>query len=158
MNIKTREAKVTDFHQMIEIYKELDEIHTLEHPEMFIEPEGDVRPLEYIQDQVDADDKYLVLAELNNQIIGFAECVVMESSSFPVLKKRKWVELNSLVVLKEYQSKGVGKILLNCVTKWSREKGINRIELKVFTFNSSASEFYFKAGFKTLYSKMYLDY
>lgn len=157
MNIETREAKVTDFHQMLKIYKELDDIHRLEYPEIFIEPEGDVRPLEYIQNQIEVDDKYLVLAELDNQIIGFAECVVMESSTFPVLKKRQWVELNSLVVLKEYQSKGVGKILFNCVTNWSRKKGINRIELKVFNFNSIAREFYSKAGFKTIYSKMYLD-
>ena len=157
MNIDTREAKVTDFHQMLEIYKELDEIHRVEYPEIFIEPEGGPRPLEYIQDQIEDDDKYLVLAELDSLIIGFAECAVMESSTFPVMKKRKWVELNSIVVLKDYQSKGVGKILLNCVSEWSRKKEINRIELKVFNFNSSASEFYLKADFKTMYSKMYLE-
>lgn len=157
MHIDTREAKVTDFHQMLEIYKELDEIHRVEHPEIFIEPEGDARPLEYIKDQIEDDNKYLVLAELDYLIIGFAECVIMESSTFPVMKKRKWVELNSLVVLKDYQSRGVGKILLNCVSEWSKKNGINRIELKVFNFNLIASEFYSKAGFKTMYSKMYLE-
>ncbi|SFA81546.1 MULTISPECIES: GNAT family N-acetyltransferase [unclassified Bacillus (in: firmicutes)] len=157
MKIETREAKVKDFHQMLEIYKELDEIHRLEHPDIFIEPEGDARPLEYIQNQIEDDDKYLVVAELDNLIVGFVECVVMESSTFPVMKKRKWVELNSLVVLKSFQSKGIGKMLLDCVVEWSNKKRINRIELKVFNFNTSAREFYSKAGFKNIYSKLYLD-
>ncbi|OZM58690.1 GNAT family N-acetyltransferase [Lottiidibacillus patelloidae] len=157
MDIKLRKANITDFHQMLKIYKELDEMHRVEYPDIFIEPEGEARPLEYIEKQIEDDDKYLIVAETDKQIVGFVECVVMESSSFPVIKKRKWVELNSLVVLKEYQGIGVGKMLLESVIKWSNEKRINRIELKVFTFNSSAKDFYSKAGFKDIFSRMYLD-
>lgn len=157
MKIETRKANVNDYHQMLEIYKELDEIHRLEYPEIFIEPEGEARPLEYIQNQIEDDDKYLVVAVLDHLIVGFVECAVMESSTFPVMRKRKWIELNSLVVLKDYQSKGIGKMLLDCVVKWSYKKRINRIELKVFNFNTGASEFYSKAGFKNIYSKLYLD-
>lgn len=157
MDIKIRKAKITDFQQMLEIYKELDEMHRIEHPELFIEPEGEARPLEYIQKQIGDEDKYLVVAETANQIVGFAECVVMESSSFPVIKKRKWVELNSLVVMKGWQGKGIGKMLLESVVTWSSEKKISRVELKVFTFNSDAERFYVNAGFKNLYSRMYLE-
>lgn len=158
MNIKLREAIVSDFNQMLKIYDELDEMHRVEHPTIFIKPEGDARPLEYIQNLIEDENKYLVIAEVDDQLIGFAECAVLESSTFPVVRKRKWVELNSLVVSKNYQGKGIGKKLLNEVTKWSKEKEINRMELKVFSFNTSADEFYKKAGFKDLYSKMYLDY
>jgi diamine N-acetyltransferase len=158
MDIMIRKARITDFQQMIGIYIELDEIHRLEYPELFIEPEGEARPLDYIQKQIDDEDKFLVVAEIANHIIGFAECVVMESSTFPVIKKRKWVELNSLVVLKAYQGKGIGKRLLDRIVKWSSEKGIYRIELKVFTFNSSAKEFYTKEGFFDLYNRMYIEF
>jgi diamine N-acetyltransferase len=158
MDIKIRKARITDFQQMIDIYKELDEIHRLEHPELFIEPEGEARPLEYIQKQIDDEGNFLVVAEIANHLVGFAECAVMESSTFPVIKKRKWVELNSLVVLKAYQGKGIGKRLLDRIVKWGIEKGINRIELKVFTFNSSAKDFYAKEGFIDLYNRMYIEY
>jgi diamine N-acetyltransferase len=88
MNIHIREAEVLDFQQMLKIYKELDEMHRLEHPELFQEPDGDSRPLEYIRSQIEDEKKYLVVAELANKIMGFAECLIIESSNFPVLRKR----------------------------------------------------------------------
>ncbi|MBH0231474.1 GNAT family N-acetyltransferase [Halobacillus yeomjeoni] len=157
MDITLREARLADYQNMLELYKELDDMHRMEYPELFIEPEGEVRPFEYIQKQIEEDDKYLVVAETADRIIGFAECAVMESSSFPVLRKRKWVELNSLVVRKGDQGMGTGKMLLDRVVMWSRERKINRIELQVYTFNSGALDFYKKKGFQNLHSRMYLD-
>jgi diamine N-acetyltransferase len=157
VNITIRAAEILDFEQMLEIYKELDEIHRLEHPELFKEPEGDSRPLEYVKNQIKDENKYLVVAELKNKIIGFAECFINESSSFPVIRKRSWVQLDTIAISKKHQNQGIGKLLLHSVMSWAKTRNIHRIELNVYSFNASAMEFYSKAGFKTISSKMYLE-
>jgi diamine N-acetyltransferase len=157
MTINIREAEILDFQQMLEIYKEIDEIHRLEHPELFKEPEGDSRPFEYVKSQIDDENKYLVVAEFDDKIIGFAECYIIESSNFPILRKRSWVQLDNIAISKEYQNKGIGKMLLKSVIRWAKKRNIKRIELNVYSFNSSAIEFYYNSGFKNISSKMYLE-
>ncbi|WP_188455645.1 GNAT family N-acetyltransferase [Virgibacillus oceani] len=157
MNIKIREAEIKDFQQMLELYNELDKIHSREHPELFKEPEGDSRPLEYVQTLIEDENGYLAVAELDNKIIGFAECFIIESGVFPIERERRWIHLDNIAVMKEYQNKGVGKTLLNSVILWAKESNVSRIELKVYDFNLSAIEFYKGAGFKNISSSMYLE-
>ena len=54
-------------------YAELDELHRSNHPELFIQPEGDSRSLEYITDLINSDNKELFVAKEDSNIIGLAQ-------------------------------------------------------------------------------------
>ncbi|WP_459930241.1 GNAT family N-acetyltransferase [Desulfosporosinus burensis] len=52
------------------------------------------------------------------------------------MKKREWIQLDGIAVKGEYQNHNIGSLLLNKVVEWAKSKEINRIELKVYAFNS----------------------
>lgn len=157
MNIHIRNAQAEDFKKLMKIYAQLDELHRLKHPELFKEPEGDYRPMEYIYRLINDSTKYLAVAVIDDEIAGFAEAFIMESANFPVLRKRQWIQLDNIAVSREYQGKGIGSLLLDSVLKWGAQMKIGRIELKVYDFNAEARNFYIKEGFKNISHNMYLD-
>ncbi|MDP4127558.1 MAG: GNAT family N-acetyltransferase [Bacillota bacterium] len=157
MDIKIREAIINDYESLCEVYDELDKHHRLNHPELFIKPDVCARTKEYISETINDSNKKLFVADLDSKVIGIAECGIQESSYFPVFKKREWIQLDSIAVTEEYQNHHIGTLLLEKVIEWAKSKGINRIELKVYSFNKQADEFYSGKGFKDLSKAMYIN-
>lgn len=157
MTFKTRKATIEDYLDLLEIYTEVDELHKLHHPELFKKPEDAARARSYIEETLSSDAKSLFVAETEGRIIGFAECYIQKSSTFPVIREREWVQLDNIAVLKEYQHLHAGSLLLDAVIGWARDNGIARVELKVYAFNASARDFYVSRGFHPLIQSMYLD-
>ncbi len=157
MEIKIREAVIDDYEDLCKIYGELDEHHRLNHPELFIKPEDYARAKEYISEIIDDDDKALFVAEVQSKIIGFAECYIVKSSNFPVVKKREWIQLDSIAVKRDYHNCHIGSLLLEKVIQWAKFKEIKRVELKVYSFNINAIEFYLGKGFKEINRGMFLN-
>jgi len=157
MNIKVREAVINDYEDLCEIYSELDELHRLKHPELFIKPNDCTRTREYISEIINDNDKALFVAEVESKVAGFAECFILRSSNFPVIKQREWVQLDNIAVRSDYKNCHIGSLLLNKVIEWAKIKRVNRIELKVYSSNKNAIEFYSKKGFNDLSKTMYLN-
>ncbi len=157
MNTKIREAVINDYQDLCQVYAELDELHRLNHPELFIEPEDFRRAKEYILGMITDSDKTLFVAEVESKVVAFAECFIQESTNFPVIKKRKWVQLDGIAVKREFKNQNIGSLLFSKVVEWAKSKGIKRIELKVYSFNMYADEFYSGKGFKDLSKVKYLN-
>lgn len=157
MDIKIREAVINDYEILCEVYAELDKQHRLNHPELFIKPDDYARAKKYISENINDSNKALFVADVDSKVVGFAECYIQKSSNFPVIKKRKWIQLDNIAVKGEYQNYHVGSLLLKKVVEWAKSKQINRIELKVYSFNNNAIEFYSGKNFKDLNKTMYLD-
>ncbi|MCB8814529.1 GNAT family N-acetyltransferase [Desulfosporosinus shakirovi] len=157
MDIKVREAVINDYESLCEIYVELDEQHRLNHPELFIKPEDYARAKEYISEIIKDSNKALFVADIDTKVVAFAECFIQKSSEFPVIKKREWVQLDSIAVKRNYHNYHIGSLLLGKVVEWAESKEMKRIELKVYSFNKYADEFYLRKGFKDLSKAMYLD-
>lgn len=157
MEVNIRNATINDYEQLCAIYTELDELHRLKHPELFVKPDDYARAKEYISELINDDSKALFVAEAELKIVGFAECYVVKSSSFPVVKKREWVQLDNIAVMEKYQNYHIGSLFLDKVIEWSKNKDINRIELKVYSFNANAIRFYERKGFRDLNKTMYLN-
>lgn len=63
-------------------------------------------------------------------------------------EKSAWISL--CIGNKEYWHKGIGKIIISELEKIVKDKGVNRIELGVFEFNSKAKVLYEKMGYKQI--------
>ncbi len=157
MNIKIREGVISDYEGLCEVYVELDEQHRIKHPEIFIKPDDYARAKEYISESISDINKALFVADVDSKVIAFAECYIQKSSNFPVMKEREWIQLDGIAVKAGYQNHQIGSLLLEKVVEWAKIKGINRIELKVYSFNKSADKFYSRKGFKDLHKGMYLN-
>lgn len=157
IDIIIREAVIEDYSELCKVYAELDEYHRFNHPELFIKPDDYARAKEYISEIIDDNSKALLVAIMDTKVIGFAECNLLKSSNFPVIKKREWIQLDSIVVRSTYQNCHVASSLLAKVIEWAKSKEVNRVELKVYSFNRNAIEFYSGKGFKELNRTMYLN-
>lgn len=157
MDVTIRKAVISDYESLCEIYVEIDEQHRINHPELFIKPEEYARAKEYIQEMINDSNKALFVADVDSKVVAFAECYIQQSSNFPVIKKREWVQLDGIAVKKEYQNQHIGSLLLEKITEWADSKEIKRIELKVYSFNKNAEDFYSEKGFQVLSKVMYMD-
>lgn len=157
MDITIREAVIDDYESLCEIYAELDTHHRVNHPELFIKPDDYARAKEYVLETINDNNKEIFVADVDSRVVGFAECYIQESSNFPVNKKRRWVQLDSISVISDYQNNHLGSLLLKKVIEWAKIKQISRIELKVYSFNKNAIEFYSGKKFNDLNKTMYLD-
>jgi len=157
MDIIIREAILDDYEELCKVFAELDEYHRVNHPEIFIKPDDCARAKEYISEIIDDNNKALFVAELESKVIGFAECCILQSSNFPVKKKREWIQLDGIAVRREYQNCHIASLLLEKVIEWGKSKEVNRVELKVYSFNKNAIEFYSRKGFKDLNRTMYFN-
>lgn len=115
MNIKIRDVIISDYKELCEIYEELDELHRINHPELFIKPLDCARAEEYISGVINDEDKAIFVSEVNSCIVGFAECYILKSSVFPVIIDRQWIQLDNIAVKKDYQNSNIGSLLLDKV-------------------------------------------
>jgi ribosomal protein S18 acetylase RimI-like enzyme len=93
--------------------------------------------IEYYKDDCNSniENNYLIKYDGNN--IGWFEYELI----------KKFIYINQLHILPEYQGKGVGSNILNEIINYGRKKN-NDIYLDVLKYNYKALEFYKKWGFK----------
>ncbi|WP_339702374.1 GNAT family N-acetyltransferase [uncultured Marixanthomonas sp.] len=59
----------------------------------------------------------------------------------------KSMELDHVYIDDEYRSKGVGKKLMEYVTRYAAEKECNWVELNTYAHNFASHKFYYNQGF-----------
>lgn len=84
--------------------------------------------------------RYVVIAELDNRIIGYASLRFVGSQG----------DINTIAIREVFQQKGFGKQLLQHLLTVAKEKGVREIFLEVRVDNQLAIELYRKAGFEKL--------
>jgi len=89
MKITIREASIADYNDLSEIFSEIDELHRINLPDLYVKPENIPRTPEYISELINNENMALFVAEINSKVIGLAECRIQTSPDFPIFKKRK---------------------------------------------------------------------
>jgi len=79
-----------------------------------------------------------IVAEENNEILGFSEYLLEENKVF----------LSKLYVSKNYRNQGIGKMMLDSCIEYSKENNIDTIYLTVNKNNTSSINVYKHCGFK----------
>jgi len=62
----------------------------------------------------------------------------------------KQLELDNVVIDKNLQSKGLGKIFFDKIEEWSMQEDYQSISLNTYVSNSRSHKFYFNQGFNIL--------
>lgn len=94
------------------------------------------------------DKDIILVAEDNNKLIGFIQFGEVTYDSIQTTDRD--IELNKIYVEKKYQSKGIGKKLMEAMLSHDRLAEIENIYLDVFTENEKAIGLYTKYGFKII--------
>lgn len=92
----------------------------------------------------------MFLYEENNQILGLIVSLINNEDTFDYdFKAPKRGRVSELIVTQKVRSKGVGKQLMDRITKYFKDNNCQAILISVFGYNDSAINFYQKNGYHT---------
>ena len=91
-------------------------------------------------------DSLVLVVEYNNEIIGSGFGDIIRAK--PFLKHEYFTSLGFFYVKDEYRSKGVNKLIIKELIKWSKKRGVSEMILNVYDENTNAKAAYLKYGFK----------
>jgi ribosomal protein S18 acetylase RimI-like enzyme len=99
-----------------------------------------------IEKMIVATDVELVVAELNGELIGSGYARI--ETAKPYLQHRQHAYLGFMYVVPQQRGKGVNKMIMEALKKWSAAQQITELRLDVYYDNESAIRAYEKSGFK----------
>ena len=94
---------------------------------------------------IESNSSCILVAELKGRVIGMCsgQQTISTAEGGPALL------VEDVVVVKEWQGKGVGTLLMNNLNNWAKKLGIKRMQLLADKVNSSALQFYQKIGWQS---------
>jgi len=154
MEINVRRATLDDYDSLCVLFDEIDAMHRDKLPHIFQKPSGAVRDKDYYSGLIADENVALFVAEAGEKLVGFVHVIASNSPAFPVFVPRRYTIVDSIVVKSEFQSLGIGRILMDKMQEWAIAKGAKTIELNVYEFNETAISFYERLGFQTFSRRM----
>jgi len=94
-----------------------------------------------------AENLYLLVAYDGSEMIGYVSGSVYPTEEYR--EKMLVAEIENLMILPDYQNKGVGKHLIESFNEWAKNQKANRLKVSVYSKNTHALNYYKKLGFQS---------
>lgn len=148
-----RLGKLKDFKKILIIFKEVQNLHAENEPEIFkfTDPINSTSFKEMLKKK----EIKIFVSENNKEIDGFLIGKVIETESNLTLP-RKLFAIETLAVLKKSQKKNIGKNLISTAKSFANKEKCDGLILSVWSFNENAFNFYKHLGFEEKSIKMEL--
>lgn len=161
MSVTIRSATPEDLERLRQLYDEFHSFHVRGVPGYLRIPKKDeVSPHDFaeaVADLIASDDKSLLVAEAEGEIVGFAETYMNALPDSPFVVSRRTATLQSLVVTEEKREIGVGAALVEAVERWATERGAVTMKAKVWEFREGPLAFYERLGYSTIIRELAKD-
>lgn len=142
-----RFAQVRDIPDMIELLRQVGEVHHQIRPDLF--RAGAQKYDEAALEKLLADPNRPVLAAVEKgALLGYAFCILQVTEGDPVLRDRKVMYIDDLCVDEIRRGQGVAGALYRAVCDYARELDCDAVTLNVWCGNDRAMAFYEKCGLK----------
>lgn len=99
-----------------------------------------------IEKMIAADHIELLVAELDNEIIGSGYARIEDAK--PYLQHQQHAYLGFMYVKPQHRGKGINKMIMDELATWSASVNITELRLDVYHKNKSAIKAYEKSGFE----------
>ena len=143
--MEIRKLIESDYDQVIELYKELDEMHVQARPDYFVHRDKEqVYPKDAFVHNLAYPGGVELGAFDNGQLVGVVRATLWEESG--MRKDIKMVCLDNIYVLPTNRRKGIATSLFAQVELWAKEQGAIRLELHTWDFNKNAISMYQAMG------------
>ncbi len=105
-------------------------------------------PISYydISEMIASDNSEVAVAVYRNEVVasGYAKI----KKALPYLNHEFYSYLGFMYTKPEFRGKGLNKLIVDELLKWSAGKGLNEVRLTVYDDNPAAIRAYEKVGFK----------
>jgi len=114
--------------------------------------------VEFIRNTIKTQDSDILIAEIDNRIVGFLLIQQLITPSYTCLIEHKYAFITDIIVENKYQKRGIGSALLLEAKKWAENRKLDYLELNVLSENIGAISLYEKKGFKDTSHTMRLEF
>jgi GNAT superfamily N-acetyltransferase len=154
--VTIRKATVKDLAAVVELWKELMDLHKAMDPFFARRRGGHKAFAEYLRkDYIGGDRRRAWVAQAGQEIVGLCMAVIEDYP--PVLVLKRYGNLEVLTVAKNWRGRGVGEKLLRHALRWLCKKGMSRVEVRCSAANEPAMEFYTRTGFRPYLNTLFLE-
>lgn len=157
MGIFIREASMKDAEALIELRRQLDDVHAAARPDLFAS--ADLYDTDSIRSYIEAEKSQVIVAEdgASGRVIAYMILNTEKSPQSPIFTyPRTFVYMNDLCVREECRGQGIGKSLMEYAIAYAKNKNADGLELNVAEFNTNAIKLYESMGLKSRNRRMEL--
>ncbi|HHQ4686092.1 GNAT family N-acetyltransferase [Aeromonas veronii] len=144
--MEIRKATALDIDAIVELNRQIGEIHHAHYPEVFCPPSPEERA--FLLDAIAAEGRLFCVAEQDGRVVGFLTARIDINETVPFFTKQPVCRIGSVVVDELHRSHGIGKALLAHCDEWAKARDAQQIRLEVMAFNERAKALYASLGFK----------
>lgn len=157
MRYTIRDAHLGDAGALIELRKQLDDVHAQARPDLFASG--------YFYDHNEivslfaaAKTKIVVAGDGSaGRVLAYMVLNTEQAPQSPVFRyPRTFVYINDLCVSEAHRGQGIGKALMEYAIAYAKDRGAEALELNVAEFNESAIALYESMGLRTRNRRMEL--
>ncbi len=112
MSVTTCPARRDDYETLCALFDELDEFHRQARPDFFRPFDGPARPRELVERWREGPGSAVLVAEDDGEVVGLGVLLTRPPMAFAAAVPRHAIELDNLVVRRDWRSRQVGNRLL----------------------------------------------
>lgn len=150
--MEIRKAREQDIEAILELNRQIGEIHFAQAPQVFCPPSPEERA--FLLAAIVAEGRLFCVAEQEGAVAGFLTARIDINETIPFLSKEPICRIGTLVVDEGQRSWGIGKALIAHCDEWGKAQGASQLRLEVMAFNERAKALYERLGFKMLSQTM----
>ena len=142
-----RFAETRDIPGMIELLKQVGQVHHDIRPDLFRDGAQKYSPADLEALLLDPA-RPILIADMDGKVAGYCFCILQVTEGSPVLCDRKVLYIDDLCVDESRRGTGIATALYAKTLEYAKSLGCHAVTLNVWCGNDSAMRFYEKCGMK----------
>ncbi len=143
--IKIKETK--DHLLLAELNEEIQTLHHQLYPNVF-RPYDKQKVVEVFKERISQEGIKAYIALFDSVIAGYTQVRIVKTEGNVFQFPRHCVYIDQILVKSDFRKKGIGKALLDQISRLAKELEIPKIHLDHWTMNNSARSFFKRNGFE----------
>ncbi|MDV4151940.1 GNAT family N-acetyltransferase [Clostridium sp. AL.422] len=145
MGVNIRLAKLSDYRKISVISKELHLYHLENRPDIYKEVRKTIYRAYFNELLKDRDVEVFVIT-LDENIVGYSIIRYINLKDIDLLNDKYFAYIDEICIKKAFRRQGLGRIFFEYIYTSAKNKGVDTLELGVWSFNKSAIDFYRAMG------------
>ena len=146
--VTIRLAREEDLERVCALNEQVQALHVAGKPEVFRPGDPEVRTA-FMRAVLHDPEQVIAVAEVEGEVRGYAVLHAFRRPENPFMHERRFMDVDEFGVDEAYRRRGIGSALIRFAKDYAREKGFDRLELNMWSFNREALAFYEAEGFTT---------
>lgn len=152
--LQIRTAAAIDIPAIVELFGTIDDFHSAGVPYAFRGSSAVPRLAQEIEALIAGPDTTILVAELGGRVVGHLTLEIVSVADRMPFVPRAYGLVRDLVVASDTREQGVGSALMAEAERWVAGRGLDAVELTVWSFNVEAIRLYERLGYSTALLRM----